>query len=78
MVYGDYFSIFNALKRSTQHGSVCNTLSLEEKFSYEKVHDKHCKSVLGLKKTACSISAKSELDRFPISSKLKLCCIFVD
>ena len=67
----DYFSIFKALKRSTQHGSVCDTLSLEEKFNYEKVHNKYCKSILGFKKTACNISAKSELGRFPISSFIK-------
>jgi hypothetical protein len=40
-------------------------LSLEDKFCYEKIHNKFCKYILGLKKIACNISAKSELERFP-------------
>jgi hypothetical protein len=43
--------------------SVCDTLSLEDKFGYEKIHNKFCKYILGLKKIACNISAKSELGR---------------
>ena len=49
----EYAPIYKSLKRSEQHGSNCDILSLEEKFSYEKIHNKFCKSVLGLKKTAC-------------------------
>ena len=49
-----------------------DTLSMEEKFQYEKVHNKFCKSVLGLKKTACNIAAKSELGRFPLDSFIKI------
>ena len=67
----DYFSILKSLKRSEQHGSVCDTLSLEDKFCYEIVHNRYCKSVLGLKRTACNISAKSELGRFSIVSFIK-------
>ena len=48
-------------------GSVCDTLSLENKFFYEKIHNKFCEYILGLKKTACNISAKSELGRFSIT-----------
>ena len=61
----DYFSISRAaISRSEQSGSVCDTLSLENKFCYEKIHNKY---ILGLKKTACNISAKSEQGRFSIT-----------
>jgi hypothetical protein len=64
----DYFSISRAaISRSEQSGSVCDTLSLENKFCYEKIHNKFCKYILGLKKTACNISTKSELGRFSIT-----------
>ena len=36
----DYFSISRAISRSEQSGSVCDTLSLEDKFCYEKIHNK--------------------------------------
>jgi hypothetical protein len=62
----NYFSISRAISRSEQSGSVCDTLSLEDKFCYEKIHNKFCKYILDLKKIACNISAKSELGRFPI------------
>ena len=52
-------------------GCVCDTLSLEDKFCYEKIHNKFCKYILGLKKIACNISAKSELGRFPITDYIK-------
>ena len=62
----DYLSIFRALNRSNKNNTFCETLSLEEKFQYEKFHNKFCKSVLGLKKTASNIAAKSELVKFPL------------
>jgi hypothetical protein len=46
-------------------------LSLEDKFCYEKIHNKLCKYILGLKKIACNISAKSELEIFPITDYIK-------
>ena len=49
----------------------CDTLSLEDKFGYEKIHNKFYKYILGLKKIACNISAKSELGRFPITDYIK-------
>ena len=63
----DYFSISRAISRSEQSGSVCDTLSLENNFFYEKIHNKFFEYILGLKKTACNISAKSELRRFSIT-----------
>jgi hypothetical protein len=62
----NYFSISREISWSEQSGSVCDTLSLEDTFCYEKIHNKFCKYILGLKKIACNISAKSELGRFPI------------
>ena len=67
----DYFSISRAIFRSEQSGCVCDTLSLEDKFCYEKIHNKFCKYILGLQKIACNISAKSELGRFPITDYIK-------
>ena len=67
----DYFSISRAIFRSEQSGSVCDTLSLEDKFCYEKIYNKYCKYILGLKKIARNISAKSELGRFPITDYIK-------
>jgi hypothetical protein len=55
----DYFAISRAISRSEQNGFVCDTLSLEDKFGNEKIHNKFCKYILGLKKIACNISAKS-------------------
>jgi hypothetical protein len=43
----DYFSISRAISRSEQSGSVYDTLSLEDKFCYEKIHNKFCKYILG-------------------------------
>ena len=67
----DYLSISRAISRSEQSGSVCDTLSLEDKFWYEKIHNTFCKYILGLKKIACNISAKSELGRFLITDYIK-------
>ena len=50
----DYFSISRAISRSEQSGSVYDTLSLEDKFCYEKIHNQFCKYILGLKKIACN------------------------
>ena len=41
----DYFSISRAISRSEKSGSVCDTLSLEDQFCYEKIHNKFCKYV---------------------------------
>jgi hypothetical protein len=46
-------------------------LSLEDTFCNEKIHNKFCKYILGLKKIACNISAKSELGRFPTTDYIK-------
>ena len=40
-------------------------------FSFEKLHHKFCKAVLGIKKTSCIISAKSEFGRLPLDSFIK-------
>jgi hypothetical protein len=46
--------------RATRNNTFCDTLALQEKSSYEKIHTKYCKTVLGLKKTACNILTLSE------------------
>jgi hypothetical protein len=54
------------------HGSNCDKLSFVVRFSFEKLHHKFCKAVLGIKKTSCNISAKSELGRLPLDSFIKI------
>jgi hypothetical protein len=46
-------------------------LSFVDRFSFEKLHHKFCKAVLGIKKTSGNISAKSELGRLPLNSFIK-------
>ena len=41
----DYFPIYKAVKRARLHGRNCDKLSLSDKFCFEKVHNKFCKSV---------------------------------
>jgi len=70
----DYLPIYRALIRGVKNNKTCDTLSLEDKTSYEKIRTRYCKTtfcILGLKKTSCNISAKSELRRFPITSFIK-------
>ena len=51
--------------------SNCDKLSFVDIFSFEKLHHQFCKAVLGIKKTSCNISAKSELGRLPLDSFIK-------
>lgn len=67
----EYLSIFRSLNRSNRNGTSFDILALEDKLLFEKVHHKFCKSVLGIKKTACNIAAKSELGRVPLTSVIK-------
>lgn len=67
----DYYYIYKAENRSKAHGSNCDKLSFVDRFSFEKLHHKFCKAVLGIKKTSCNISAKSELGRLPLDSFIK-------
>ena len=68
----DYLYIFRVLNRWNKNNTFCDTPYLEEKFQYEKIHNKFCKSALGLKKTASNIAAKSALGRFPLDSFIKI------
>ena len=67
----NYYYIYKAENRSKAHGSNCDKLSFVDRFSFEKLHYKFCKAVLGIKKTSCNISAKSELGRLPLDSFIK-------
>ena len=48
----DYYYIYKAENRSKVHGSNCDKLSFVDRFSFEKLHHKFCKAVLGIKKTS--------------------------
>ena len=63
--------VLRATDRANRNGTICDLLSFEEKRSYEKGHNKYCKAILGIKKSACNIAAKSKLRRFPIDSFIK-------
>jgi len=67
----EYLPLYRAMLRATRNNTFCDTLALQEKSSYEKIHTKYCKTVLGLKKTACNISTLSELGRLPIVPFIK-------
>ena len=49
----------------------CDKLSFDYKTSYEKIHTKYCKIMLGLKKTASNIASNAELGRFPLQIYMK-------
>ena len=67
----EYLSIFKALNRSREHGTLCDILTLVDRSSFEKIHIKFCKLVLGIRKTSCNIAAKSELGRIPLDAFIK-------
>ena len=46
--------------------TICDTLSLGDKFCFKKIHHK-----LGIRKTACNLAAKTKLGRFPLDSFIK-------
>lgn len=62
----NYLSIYKSVTRSRSHGTTCDTLSLGDKFCFEKIHHRYCKTILGIRKTACNLAAKTELGRFPL------------
>ena len=62
----NYLSIYKSVTRSRSHGTICDTLSLGDKFCFEKIHHR-----LGIRKTACNLAAKTELGRFPLDSFIK-------
>ena len=67
----NFQSAFRASNRAAVNNTFCDTLALAEKYPFEKVHSKFCKAVLGLKKTATNIGARSELGRFTLDSYIK-------
>ena len=46
-------------------------MSFVDRFNFEKLYHKFCKAVLGIKKTSCNISEKSELGRLTLDSFIK-------
>ena len=60
----NYSSINKSVNRYRSHGTICDTLSLGDTFCLEKIHHRYCKTILGIRKTACNLTAKTELGRF--------------
>jgi hypothetical protein len=46
----DYLPTYRALIRADKNNKTWDILSLEDKTSYEKLHTRYCKTILGLKK----------------------------
>ena len=46
----NYLSIYKSVNRSRSHGTICDTLSLGDKFCFEKIHHRDCKTILGIRK----------------------------
>jgi hypothetical protein len=67
----DYLPLYRAIIRAEKNNKTCDKLSFDYKTSYEKIHTKYCKIILGLKKTASNIASNAELGRFPLSSFIK-------
>jgi hypothetical protein len=67
----NYSSIYKSVNRYRSHGTISDTLSLGDKFCFEKIHHRYCKTILGIRKTACNLAAKTELGRFPSDSLIK-------
>jgi hypothetical protein len=60
----EYLPLYRAMLRATRNNTFCDTLALQEKSSYEKIHTKYCKIVLGLKKTACNNGTDQHVKEF--------------
>ena len=67
----NYLSIYKSVNRYRSHGTICDTLSLGDTFCLEKIHHRYCKTILGIRKTACNLAVKTELGRFPLDSFIK-------
>ena len=46
----EYLPVLRATDRANRNGTICDLLSFEEKRSYEKLHNKYCKAILGIKR----------------------------
>ena len=67
----DYFSLFKAMQRSEISGRSVDKLSFADRCSYEKIHTRFCKIILGVRKTASNLASKAELGRIPLESFIK-------
>lgn len=68
----EYLPIVRSKERAIRNGNTCDALSLADKSSFEKIHSRYCKTILGVKKTSCNISSKMELGRLPVESFMKI------
>lgn len=68
----EYLPIVRAKERASKNGNNCDSINIADRSSFEKIHSRYCKSILGLKKTACNISSKTELGRIQIESFIKI------
>ena len=67
----EYFTFFKAIQRSIISGRNIEKLSLVDRSTFEKIHTRFCKTVLGTRKTACNFAARTELGRLPLESFIK-------
>jgi hypothetical protein len=55
----NYLSIYKSVTRSRSHGTICDKLSLGNKFCFEKINHRYCKTILGIRKTTCNLADDS-------------------
>ena len=67
----DYFSVFKSIQRSRANGTICDKLSLADKYAFEKIHLRFCRSILEVGKTASNFAVKAELGRLPLEAFIK-------
>jgi hypothetical protein len=67
-----YKPYFNATERTKKNNfNVDQMQFIEKKTPYDKIHNKFCKFILGIKKCSSYFSARYELGRYPIDNFIK-------
>jgi hypothetical protein len=73
-----YKAYYNATLRATKSNSHVDHFNFLDKNPPDKVHNKFCKYILGLKKWASNIASRSELGRLPIDCFIKTQCLLYE
>jgi hypothetical protein len=66
-----YKPYFNATERAKKNNFNVDKMQFIEKTPYDKIHNKFCKFILGIKKCSSNFSARYELGRYPIDNFIK-------
>ncbi len=66
-----YKPFYNASCRAKKNNSQVDELTFIDKRPADKIHNKFCKFILGVKKRSSNIASRSELGRFPVDCFIK-------